>query len=177
MMALPLIYLKAALQSLVTIFFAAAFGIFLDLAIYFYLKGGFDADNFRDSQYQRYVFIGVSVSYAVLTICSCVASLFTVHLLSDNFKADDYCFEQLWKLLGLDKKKTPLPSPFDEEPNQDENAYLQPIVHFDGPGISIKDNMTSPEKVICEETIISKIPSNVNMEDIVLQKDPLKIEK
>ena len=84
MMALPLIYLKAALQSLATIFFAAAFGICLDLSIYFYLEGGFDAVNFRDSQSQRYVFIGVPVSYAVLTICSCVASLFTVHLLSDN---------------------------------------------------------------------------------------------
>ena len=177
MMALPTIYLKLALGSLAMIFFAAAFGICLDLAIYFYLEGGFDADNFRGSQFQRDVFIAASVIYAVLTICSCVASLFTVHLLSDNFKADDYCFKQLWKLLGLDKKKTPLPSLFDEEPNQDENAYLQPIVHFDGPGISIKDNMTSPEKVICEETIISKIPSNVNMEDIVLQKDPLKIEK
>ena len=173
----PLIYLKVALEFLAMIFFAAAFGICLDLAFYFYFEGGFVADNFRDTQYQRDVFISVSIIYAVLTIFSCLASLFTVHLLSDNFKADDYCFKQLWKLLGLDKKKTPLPSPFDEEPNQDENAYLQPIVHFDGPGISIKDNMTSPEKVICEETIISKLPSTVIMEDIVLQKDPLKIEK
>ena len=44
-------------------------------------------------------------------------------------------------------------------------------------GISIKPDMTSPEKLICDETIISKIPSNVNMEDILLQKDPSKIER
>ena len=134
----PLIYLKKALEFFALIFFAAAFGICLDLAYYFYLKGGFDADNFQNSQSQRDVFISASIFYAVLTICSFVASLFTCHLLSDDIKDDDYCFKQLWKLLGLDKKKTPLPSPFDEEPKQDENAYLQPIVHFEGPGISGK---------------------------------------
>ena len=37
--------------------------------------------------------------------------------------------------------------------------------------------MTCPEKLIREETIVSKIPSNVNMEDILLQKDPSKIER
>ena len=194
MMALPLIYLKAALQSLVTIFFAAAFGIFLDLAIYFYLKGGFDADNFRDSQYQRNIFICVSIIYAVLTICSFVASLFTCHLLSEDLKTDEYCFKQLWKLLGLDKTKTPLPSPFDEEPKQDENAYLQPIVHFDGPGVSGKSQpretqkptatamfsfvynpvQNFPENMNYSETIIEKIPNHVDLESFILEKFPYR---
>ena len=162
----PLICLKVVLEFLALIFFGVAFGICFDLAIYLIFNGVFDR--------HRDVFVSVSIIYGVLIIFSCVASLFTVHLLSDDFKDDDYCFKKLWKLLGLDKKKTPLPSPFDEKPKQDdgdENAYLQPIVH------SIKPNMTSPEKVICEETIISKIPSNVNMEDILLQKDPSKIER
>ena len=43
--------------------------------------------------------------------------------------------------------------------------------------ISIKPDMTSPEKLICDETIVSNIPSTVNMEDILLQKDPSKIER
>ena len=186
----PLIYLKIALEFLAMIFFAAAFGTCLDLAFDFYLKGGFDADNFRDSQYQRDVFISVTLIYAVLTIFSCVASLFTVHLLSDDFKADDYCFKQLWKLLGLDKKKTPLPSPFDEEPKQDENAYLQPIV----PGISGKSQPREPQKppaaamfsfvynpvqnfqenMNYSETIIEKIPNHVDLESFILNELPYR---
>jgi hypothetical protein len=35
-------------------------------------------------------------------------------------------------------------------------------------------NMTSPEKLIFNATIVSKIPSNVNREDIILQNDPSK---
>ena len=190
----PLIYLKVALEFFAMIFFAAAFGICLNLAYYFYLKGGFDADNFRDSQFQRDVFISVSIIYAVLTICSFVASLFTCHLLSDDIKDDDYCFKQLWKLLGLDKKKTPLPSPFDEEPKQDENAYLQPIVHFEGPGISGKSQPREPQKPTAaamfsfvynpvqnfpenmnySETIIEKIPNHVDLESFILDKFPYR---
>ena len=182
----PLIYLKVALEFLAMIFFAAAFGI--------YFGGGFDAYNLRDSQYQRNVFISVSIIYAVLTIFSFEASLFTVHLLSDNFKADDYCFKQLWKLLGMDKKKTPLPSPFDEEPKQDENANLQPIVHFDGPGISGKSQPREPQKPTAaamfsfvynpvqnfpenmnySETIIEKIPNHVDLESFILDKFPYR---
>ena len=188
----PLIYLKKALEFLALIFFAAAFGICLDLAYYFYLKGGFDADNFRDSQYQRNIFICVSIIYAVLIICSFVASLFTCHLLSEDLKTDEYCFKQLWKLLGLDKTKTPLPSPFDEEPKQDENAYLQPIVHFDGPSISEKSQPREPQKPTAaamfsfvynpvqnfpenmnfSETIIEKIPNHVDLESFILDKFP-----
>jgi hypothetical protein len=148
-MAIPIKWqLKHYLEFFALIFFAAAFGIYLDLAVYFYLKGGFDADNFQDSQSQSYVFISVSIIYAILIICSCVTFLFTCYLLSDacnGIKADHYCFKQLWNLLGLDKKKTPLPSPFDEEPKQDENAYLQPIVHFEGPGISEKSQPREPQ--------------------------------
>ena len=182
----PLIYLKVALEFLAMIFFAAAFGI--------YFGGGFDAYNLRDSQYQRDVFISVSIIYAVLTIFSFEASLFTVHLLSDNFKVDDYCFKQLWKLLGMDKKKTPLPSPFDEEPKQDENAYLQPIVHFNGPGISGKSQpresqkptatamfsfvynpvQNFPENMNYSETIIEKIPNHVDLESFILEKFPYR---
>ena len=181
----PLIYLKVALEFLAMIFFAAAFGIWF---------GSFDADKFQDSQYHRDVFISVSIIYAVLTIFSFEASLFTVHLLSDNFKADDYCFKQLWKLLGMDRKKTPLPSPFDEEPKQDENAYLQPIVHFDGPGVSGKSQpresqkptatamfsfvynpvQNFPENMNYSETIIEKIPNPVDLESFILEKFPYR---
>ena len=183
----PLICLKVVLEFLALIFFGVAFGICFDLAIYLIFNGVFDR--------HRDVFVSVSIIYGVLIIFSCVASLFTVHLLSDDFKDDDYCFKKLWKLLGLDKKKTPLPSPFDEKPKQDdgdENAYLQPIVHFDDPGTSGKSQPREPQKPTAaamfsfvynpvqnfpenmnyRETVIEKIPNHVDLESFILDKFP-----
>ena len=40
-------------------------------------------------------------------------------------------------MLGQDKEKMPLPPPFDEKSvKDDENPYLEPIVHFEGPAAS-----------------------------------------
>ena len=182
----PLIYLKAVSEFLALIFFAVAFGICLDLALYYLFNE--DSDRLRD------VFLSVSITYSVLVLFSgVVASIFTFHLLSDDFKDDDYCFKKLWKLLGLDKNKTPLPPPFDEGPKEDnfaENAYLQPIVHFKGPGISgkthpkeaaaamfsfvYKPGQNLPEDMNYNEIIIKKIPNHVDFESFILDEFPCR---
>ena len=74
--------------------------------------------------WQLDVLMSASIIYAILFILSFLATSYTIHLLSDYFEKDDHYFEQLWKLLGQDKIKTPLPSPHDEEPSP--YAYLHP---------------------------------------------------
>ena len=243
----PLIYLKVVSELLALIFFAVASGVCFTLYLTAKkLQNGFEGVFDR----QRDILMSASIIYAIMFILSFLATNYTIHLLSDYFDKDDHFFKQLWKLLGQDKIKTPLPSPFDEDPKKDdngENAYLEPIVHFKGPSVSGKlqptesqkpaatamfsfvynqgqnlpekmnysetiiekipkhvdfesfalekfpcrpifdisikpkepnqSNMTSLEKLICNDIMVSKIPSNVNLEDIMLQNDPSKIER
>ena len=117
----PLIYLRVVSELLALIFFAVASGICFTL----YLTAKKLQNEFEGVfDRQRDVLVSASIVYAILFILSFLATSYTVHLLSDYFEKDDHYFEQLWKLLGQDKIKTPLPSPHDEEPSP--YAYLYP---------------------------------------------------
>jgi hypothetical protein len=141
--------------------------------------------------------MSASIIFAILFVLSFLATSYTIHLLSDYLDKDDHCFKQLWKLLGQDKIPTPLPSPYDEEPKQDdidENTYLEPIVHFEGPAISGKSQPTEPQKPAAaamfpfvynqgqnlpeemnySETIIEKIPKHMDFESFILEKFPCR---
>ena len=188
----PLIYLKVVSELLALIFFAVASGICFTL----YLTAKKLQNEFEGVfDRQRDVLVSASIVYAILFILSFLATSYTVHLLSDYFEKDDHYFDQLWKLLGQDKIKTPLPSPHDEEPKQDdENTYLEPIVHFEGPAISGKSQPTEPQKPAAaamfsfvynqgqnlpeemnySQTIIEKIPKHVDFESFILEKFPCR---
>ena len=188
----PLIYLRVVSELLALIFFAVASGICFTL----YLTAKKLQNEFEGVfDRQRDVLVSASIVYAILFILSFLATSYTVHLLSDYFEKDDHYFDQLWKLLGQDKIKTPLPSPHDEEPKQDdENTYLEPIVHFEGPAISGKSQPTEPQKPAAaamfsfvynqgqnlpeemnySETIIEKIPKHVDFESFILEKFPCR---
>ena len=188
----PLIYLKVVSELLALIFFAVASGICFTL----YLTAKKLQNEFEGVfDRQRDVLVSASIVYAILFILSFLATSYTVHLLSDYFEKDDHYFDQLWKLLGQDKIKTPLPSPHDEEPKQDdENTYLEPIVHFEGPAISGKSQPTEPQKpaaaamfsfvynqgqTLPEEmnyskTLIEKIPKHVDFESFIFEKFPCR---
>ena len=120
----PLIYLKVVSELLALIFFAAASGVCFTL----YLTAKKLQNEFEGVfDRQRDVLMSASIIYAILFILSFLATSYTVHLLSDYFEKDDHYFKQLWKLLGQDKIKTPLPSPHDEEPKQDDENKGQLI--------------------------------------------------
>ena len=190
----PIIYLKVVSELLALIFFASASGVCFTL----YLTAKKLQNEFEGVlDWQRDVLMSASIIYAILFILSFVASSYSIHLISDYFEKDDHFFEQLWKLLGQDKIKTPSPLPYHEEPKQDdvdENTYLEPIVHFEGPGITGKSQPTKPQKPAAaamfsfvynqgqnlpeemnySETIIEKIPKHVDFESFILEKFPCR---
>jgi len=151
-----LIYFKVLLEFAALIFFAVASG----LCFTTYLTARKIKNDFKGIyDKERTVLLSAAIIYAIMFILIFLACFYTVHLTSDYFDEDDYFYRQLWTLLGLDKEKLPLPSPFDEisEKNgsesalfletivdeksgkdTNENAYLEPIVHIKGHDISEK---------------------------------------
>jgi len=183
------IYIKVLLEFLALIFFAVACG----LCFTAYLTAGRIKNDFKGVfDWQRSVLLSAAIIYAILFILTFLACSYTVHLTSDYFDKDDHFFKQLWKLLGLDKEKLPLPSPFDEKSEKDEseNAYLEPIVHVKGPKqlhevnlhdrekpegmftFTYKPGQNRPEKMKYNETFIMKIaPDNLDLETFVLDEN------
>jgi len=171
----PLIYLKVVSELLALIFFAAASGICFTL----YLTAKKLQNEFEGVfDWQRDVLMSASIIYAILFILSFLATSYTIHLLSDYFEKDDHYFEQLWKLLGQDKIKTPLPSPHDEEPSP--YAYLYPAKEPQKPADAAmfsfvyNQGQNLPEEMNYSETIIEKIPKHVDFESFILEKFPCR---
>ena len=105
-----------------------------------------------------------AIIYIILSILAFVSCWYTSHLLSSYFSEDDHIFLQLWNLLGLDKKKCPMPPPFDEKfenlKDEDPYSYLEPRKLI---------NKVSQEEMKCNENLISKISPKFELEEIFLE--------
>ena len=102
-----------------------------------------------------------AIIYVILFILAFVSCWYTSHLFSPYLSGDDAIFLELWNLLGFDKKKFPLPPPFDEKfqnlKDDDPYSYLEPRKLA---------NKCCQEEMKYNENFVSKLSPNFDLEDI-----------